>query len=107
MLYRYETEELQAEPVLIQAQADDLHVQEDGLRYWLSRTTTKDGSPFDHTVTVEEYDGGQWLPVLVYNGDDVYQQTEHDLPADYVFPWGSGSLMMVAPSAGFSGKIIA
>jgi hypothetical protein len=59
------TEELQALPVLTQGHTDDLHHEEPGrLRFWLSRTTTADGEPYDSTVTIEELRDGSWVTVL-------------------------------------------
>jgi hypothetical protein len=77
-LERYETDDLEALPVLTQGQADDLHVEENGTRYWLSRTGRADGEPFDNTVTVEEFDAaaGAWKAVLIYDGDRTYHEID-------------------------------
>ena len=73
---RYTTDELEDMPVLSQGQADDLHVEEDGLRVWLSRTGVADGEPFDNTVTHEELIGGRWVITEIYNGDDTTESVE-------------------------------
>jgi len=70
---RYTTTELEEHPVLSQGQADDLHIEENGRRYWLCRVSIEDGVPFDNMVTVERYDErtGRWEEELIYDGDDV------------------------------------
>lgn len=68
---RPDTAWLQARPVLTQGHTDDLRHEEPGrLRFWLSRTTTADGEPFDATVTIEELRDGSWVTVLQYDGDN-------------------------------------
>lgn len=73
---RYTTDELEDLPVLSQGQADDLHIEEDGLRVWLSRTGRADGEPFDNTVTHEELIDGRWVITEIYNGDDPTDSVE-------------------------------
>jgi hypothetical protein len=53
-------EELDALPTLTQGQADDLKIETDRQRVWLSRCTTLDGEHCDHHVTVETYNGQRW-----------------------------------------------
>jgi hypothetical protein len=64
--------ELEALPVLHQGQADDCHIDEDGVRYWLSRCTVEDGEPCDDKVTIEVYRkdvrNGSWVEECVYDG---------------------------------------
>jgi hypothetical protein len=38
-------------------------------RYWLARTTTDDGEPYDHRVTIERLIEGRWIAVHTYPGD--------------------------------------
>lgn len=60
--YTYTLDELEAMPTISQGQADDLKIDSDGERVWLSRLTTADGADVDHEVTHEKYniDRGRW-----------------------------------------------
>jgi hypothetical protein len=62
-VYEVPLDELKALPVLAQGQADDLLIESDGERVWLSRCSTEDGEPWDNKVTVERYVGRAWVEV--------------------------------------------
>lgn len=57
-------------PVIEADQVADLHVERNGLRVWLHRTTTADGDPFDSTVYVEAFQGTGWCEVGYFDGDE-------------------------------------
>ena len=60
-------EELEAMPTLCVGQADNLKVETDNTRVWLSRCTVADGEPFDNKVTVEELTkDGRWEEARTY-----------------------------------------
>lgn len=63
---RYGLAELEALPTLCTSQADDLKVEGDGFRIWLSRCGVADGEPYDNKVTVEEYIDGDWTETEHY-----------------------------------------
>lgn len=62
-IYEVPLTELEALPTLCVGQADDLKIESDRERVWLSRTTVEDGEPWDNKVTVERYIGGAWIEV--------------------------------------------
>jgi hypothetical protein len=43
--------------------ADNLKIESDSERVWLSRCTVEDGEPFDGHVTVERLIAGSWIMV--------------------------------------------
>lgn len=49
-------------PTLTVGQADDLKIETEDFRIWLSRCSVADGEPYDNKVTVEMYDAheGKW-----------------------------------------------
>ncbi len=49
----YKLAELEALPTLSQGQTDDLKVESENKRVWLSRMTIEDGQPYNNMVTVE------------------------------------------------------
>jgi hypothetical protein len=61
--YELSLEELEALPTLAQGQADDLKIESDTERVWLSRCTVEDGEPWNNKVTVERKFGGSWIEV--------------------------------------------
>lgn len=63
LTYDYTLDELEAMPTLSQGQADDLKVEDDGVRIWLSRTGVEDGKPYNHAVTAEHLVDGAWIEV--------------------------------------------
>jgi hypothetical protein len=60
--------ELRSLPTISSAQADDLKIDHDGVRVWLSRMTVEDGAVCDHQVTVETFRAstGQWARWKTY-----------------------------------------
>lgn len=62
-IYEVSLEDLEALPVLTQGQADDLLIESDSERVWLSRCSVEDGEPWNHKVTIERYIGRSWVEV--------------------------------------------
>ena len=62
----YSKIELGAKQTLCVGQADDLKIEEDGRRVWLSRCGVADGMEYDNMVSVEEYIGNQWIVTETY-----------------------------------------
>lgn len=60
--YNYTLSQLESMPTLSTSQGDDLKVDEDGVRVWLSRMDVEDGMPYHSQVTVEVLDEetGRW-----------------------------------------------
>ena len=65
---RYTLNELESLPTLCVGQADDLKIESELVRVWLSRCTKADGEPFDNKVTVEVKNpvSGNWTEHLIY-----------------------------------------
>jgi hypothetical protein len=63
---RYTLAELEATPTINQGHTADLKFDTPRRRVWLERTTVADGEPYDHAVTIEEYDGNAWRQVERY-----------------------------------------
>jgi hypothetical protein len=61
--YELSLEELEALPTLSEGQADNLKIESDTERVWLSRCTVEDGEPWDNKVTVERLIAGSWVEV--------------------------------------------
>lgn len=69
---RPSTDDLEALPNLAVGQVADLKSDHNGVRFWLARTDTSDGEPFDNTVYVEvQYPDGSWVDHCYYDGDNV------------------------------------
>lgn len=62
----YTLAELEAMPTVCVGQADDLKVETEDTRVWLSCCGIEDGEPFDNKVTIEELVNGQWVEVEHY-----------------------------------------
>lgn len=54
----YTLSELEILPTLATGQADDLKIEKENRRVWLSRCTVEDGEPYNNKVTVEKLKGG-------------------------------------------------
>jgi hypothetical protein len=65
-VYDVSLTDLEALPVLTQGQADDLKIDGDRFRVWLSRCSEEDGEPWNNRVSVEMYVGGSWIVVENY-----------------------------------------
>lgn len=63
---RYTLEELEALPTQCVGQADDLKIEGDGVRVWLSRCGVADGEPYENKVTVEKWIHLYWETVETY-----------------------------------------
>jgi len=59
-------DELESIDTLIQGQADDLKIDNEGFRVWLSRCDTYDGMPYDNAVTIEKLVDNRWIEILMY-----------------------------------------
>lgn len=58
---RFSLRDLITMPTLEQGHFDNLKVQTDTKRVWLSRMTVADGMPYDNQVTVEKLVDGNWI----------------------------------------------
>ncbi len=60
--------EIQSLATISSGHADDLKIDSDGVRVWLSRMTVQDGAAFDNEVTVEIFhrSTGQWARYKSY-----------------------------------------
>ena len=65
-MQKYTLNELEAMPTLSQGQTDDLKVEKENVRVWLSRMTIADGMPYNNEVTVDIYDHNEWATVTKY-----------------------------------------
>lgn len=63
---RYSLKELQAMPTIEQGHFDNLKVQTDTTKVWLSRCTVADGEPYNNKVTIEKLVRGAWTDVETY-----------------------------------------
>ena len=54
----YTLAELEALPTLSVAQCDDLKIETEDTRVWLSRLGVEDGEPYNNKVTIEKLVGG-------------------------------------------------
>ncbi len=61
-------EELRGMPTLSTSQADDLKIETDRTRIWLSRCGIEDGEKFDNKITIEMIVDGNWETVMEYAG---------------------------------------
>lgn len=55
----YTLAELEALPTLSVSQCDDLKIETDNTRVWLSRMSIEDGQPYNNQVTVEKITEGK------------------------------------------------
>lgn len=62
----YSLEELEAMPTIEQGQADDLKLENEYTKIWLSRCGVEDGEPCNNKVTIEELRRGRWVEVGWY-----------------------------------------
>lgn len=69
MSKRYTLAELKNLPTLSVGQADNLKVETETERIWLSRCTVEDGEPYDNKVTVEKFRDGRWASVEEYQAE--------------------------------------
>jgi len=50
-------------PTISQGQAEDLKIETQEFRVWLSRLTKEDGMSEDNEILIERFDGSQWLDI--------------------------------------------
>lgn len=62
-------DELDAIDTIIQGQADDLKIDDEGFRVWLCRCDVHDGMPFDNAVTIEKLIDNRWVEVFMYEAN--------------------------------------
>lgn len=65
---KYTKEELEAMPTLHSGHFDDLKIETQTTRVWLSRMTVADGMPYDNMITVEKLIDGRWVTTEEYKG---------------------------------------
>jgi len=65
---RYTLAELEACPTLSVSQADDLKIETETMRVWLSRCDVASGEPYNNKVTIESFniEEGKWETVEEY-----------------------------------------
>jgi len=63
---KYTLAELEVRDTLCVGQADDLKVEGEGQRVWLSRCGVADGMEYDNQVSIEEYINNQWTITDTY-----------------------------------------
>lgn len=67
MKQRFTLKELKAMPTISNGDSDDLKLDQDGVRVWLSRLDTSDGMPYNNQVTVEKNNGnGRMITIDEY-----------------------------------------
>ena len=64
LVNKYNLAYLELQPTLHQGHFDNLKVDENGLRVWLSRMTVADGMPYNNEVTIEQYVNNNWQEVI-------------------------------------------
>jgi hypothetical protein len=62
----YTLKELEDMPTLHSGQYDNLKIDAENTRVWLSRLGVADGMPYDNAVTVETLLNGSWVEREVY-----------------------------------------
>lgn len=61
--------ELEVIDTLVVGQSDDLKINNEGFKVWLSRCDTYDGMPYDNAVTIEKLIDNRWVEVLMYKAN--------------------------------------
>lgn len=64
----YTANDLNDIETISQGHTDDLKVEEDNIRIWLSRMTVADGMPYDNQITIEMYMLNKWVIINQYEG---------------------------------------
>ncbi len=62
----YSLNHLQSLPTLSIGQADDLKIETETTRVWLSRCSIQDGEPYNNKVSIEKLINGCWVTVENY-----------------------------------------
>lgn len=75
-LEQYDVDDLARLPTLSQGQAEDLRVDEGGVRWWLSRVGPEDGQ--DYPIGVEVCVRGRWSEVHRYGDWDQWHRHRDD-----------------------------
>ena len=65
---KFTAKELEAMPTLNSGHFDDLKVDGNNTRIWLSRCGIVDGAKFDNLVVVESFKNGYWIVTEEYQG---------------------------------------
>lgn len=63
---KYSLDELEKLPTLCIGQADNLKIETESERVWLSRCGIEDGEPYDNKVSIETLINGSWVTSDVY-----------------------------------------
>ena len=69
---RYTLRELQAMKTILQGHTDNLKIETDNTKVWLSRMTVEDGMPYNNMVTVEKLINGKWETIEEYQAEIHY-----------------------------------
>jgi hypothetical protein len=67
--FRISLEILERLPTVAEGQADNLKIDGERRRVWLSRATAEDGEPCDHKVTEELLLDGSWRTVAIWRAE--------------------------------------
>jgi hypothetical protein len=65
---RYTAEQLEDMPTIHSGHYDNLKIETENTRVWLSRMTVADGMPYDNQITVEMLINGKWTTMEEYEG---------------------------------------
>lgn len=65
---KYTKEELEAMPTINSGHFDNLKIETQTTRVWLSRMTVADGMPYNNMITVEKLINGRWVTTEEYPG---------------------------------------
>jgi hypothetical protein len=66
--YQWRLKDISKFKTISQGQTDDLKVESEGMKVWLSRMTKEDGMPYNNQITVELFNNklGSWETVEQY-----------------------------------------
>ena len=65
---KYTANELEKLPTISQGQFDNLKIETEDTRVWLSRMTIDDGMPYNNAITIEKLEEGRWIIIEEYAG---------------------------------------
>ena len=63
---KYTLKQLEELETISQGQCDDLKIETENKRVWLSRMTVEDGKPYNNQVTIEKLQDGCWSTMEEY-----------------------------------------
>ncbi|KPK27043.1 MAG: hypothetical protein AMK69_11070 [Nitrospira bacterium SG8_3] len=60
--------DLEGLPTLMKGHFDDLKLETEEYRFWLSRMSVEDGMPYEDAITIEKLIDGKWVEVCQIPG---------------------------------------